>query len=284
MRLTASTRLYAVLGHPVRHSLSPLIQNAAFEAAGKDAAYVALEVRPGRLGEALRGLHAAGVLGLNLTTPHKEAVGPFLSGRTAEAERAGAANTLRWVEEGWLGHATDGPGFADWVRALGIALRGGRVLVLGAGGAARSIAPVLPMLGAASVGMVSRDGGRARAAAARLREYGGESLEISAAALGDTAAAEEHGRWDLLVRALASDTIGTAERSWWRRLSAAAPVLELNYGPRAAGAREVSSAAGRRFEDGLGLLLHQGAHSFTFWTGEPAPVDAMRAAIGAGVG
>lgn len=280
----AAIRVYAVLGHPVHHSLSPPMQNAAFRAAGKRAEYVALDVTPEHLADALRGLHAAGVAGLNLTAPHKEAAWGYLCGATKEAEACRAVNTLRRETEGWFGHATDGLGFAAWVASLGVVVRGARVLLLGAGGAARSITPVIASLGSGAIGIVSRDGGRARSVADAARGAVGPSIEIVDAALDDSKRAASLPPWDLLVRALASSTLHPGEEAWWRRLSKGAPALELNYGDRAAGSRAKAAAEGRRFEDGLGLLLHQGALSYEFWLDERAPLDAMRTALAKAVG
>jgi shikimate dehydrogenase len=278
-RPAGQTRLYAVLGHPVDHSLSPLIQNAAFRAAKIDAAYVALDVPPGRLAEVLGELHAAGFSGLNLTAPHKEAARPLVVGATEEAKRSGAVNTLRREESGWLGHATDGPGFAAWIASLGIDVRGARVLLLGGGGAARSIAPALASLEPSAIRVVSRDGARARGVAGLLRETAGPSTEVTAAALAERSEKERGCPWDLLVRAFSSESVDAPEASWWEDLDPKARVLDLNYGARAVDTRKRAAAGHRRFEDGLGMLLHQGALSYEFWTGEPAPLEAMRAAL-----
>ena len=283
-RPAGPTQLYAVLGHPVNHSLSPSMQNAAFRAVGIGAAYVALDVPPERLAEVLSELHAAGFSGLNLTAPHKEAAWALVQSTTDEAKRSGALNTLRRGESGWAGHATDGPGFAAWIAALGVALRGARVLLLGAGGAARSIAPVLASSEPAAIRVVSRDGGRARAVADEIRQGGGgrHAMEVTAAALTES---KERGRgWDLLVRALSSTAVEAAEAPWWEQLDPSGLVLDLNYGPRAVATREKAAAGKHRFEDGLGMLLHQGALSFEYWTGKPAPLDAMRAALLADAG
>ena len=276
-RLARETALYAVLGHPVNHSLSPSMQNAAFRAAGIDATYVALDVPPERLAEVLRELHAAGFAGLNLTAPLKEVAWAHLQGATDEAKRSRAVNTLRRDETGWVGHATDGAGFAAWIASLGVVVNGARVLLLGAGGAARSIAPVLVSLGPAAVHVVSRDGDRARAVAEEARRGAGASTEVTSAALGETVG--KGPGWDLLVRALSSSTVDAAEAPWWERLDARAQVLDLNYGTRAVATRERAAAGKHRFEDGLGMLLHQGALSFEYWTGKPAPLEAMRAAL-----
>jgi shikimate dehydrogenase len=255
------------------------MQNAAFQAAGIAAVYVALDVPPERLGESLRGLHAADVAGLNLTSPHKEAVWPHLSGATVEAERIRAANTLRREEKGWVGHATDGPGFRDWMKELGIDAAGAGVLLLGAGGAARSILPVLESLRPRSIAIVSRRAERAEELASGARRSLGKGTPVESAALEGSSAGGASPPWDLLIRALASDTIDRAERRWWNQLAQRATVIELNYGARAAASERLAASKGIRFEDGLGLLLHQGAHSFAFWTGATAPLDAMRKAL-----
>lgn len=278
-RREVGTRVYALLGHPVHHSLSPQMQSAAFRAAGQDAAYLALDVPPDRLEASLRGLHAAGVAGLNLTAPHKEAAWPYLSGATADAEESRAVNTLRRDEAGWFGHATDGLGFRDWIGALGIPVSGARILLIGAGGAARSIAPILASFGPAAVQVVSRNGAHAREVANALRARALGPTDVEAAALDESRRAESLPNLGLLIRALATESIETAEGEWWDRLDPGAAVLDLNYGPRALTSRARAAAEGRRFEDGLGLLLHQGVHSYEFWTGQPAPLEAMRAAL-----
>ena len=274
----AQTRVYAVLGHPVEHSLSPAMQNAAFEAAGVNAAYVSLDVPPERLADVLKGLHAAGLSGLNLTAPHKEAAWPLVSGSTEEAARSRAVNTLRREKSGWFGHATDGLGFAEWIGSVGISLRGARVLLLGAGGAARSIVPVLASLGPASLRVVSRDGRRAQAVAEGLGAIA-RSLETTSAALAEQAEPGARHPWNVMVRALSTTSVDAVEAAWWSRLEPGAPILDLNYGARAEKTRARAAAGNHRFEDGLGMLLHQGALSYEFWIGEPAPLDAMRAAL-----
>jgi shikimate dehydrogenase len=271
----AGTRRFAVLGFPARHSLSPRMHRAAFRALGIDASYEAIEVAPERLGPELDRLAAEGFEGLNLTTPLKERAVAHVSRLTPEAERVAAVNTLRLDPEGWTGHATDGLGFEGWVREGGIRVGGSRVLLLGAGGAARSIAPNLVALGPAAVDVVSRSGDHARELAERMRGSGG-ALPARAAALEDAPGPET---WNLLVRFLSASDVGSAEARWWSGLVPGATVLEGNYAERAAGARARAAASGLRFEDGLGLLLHQGARSFEFWTGAEAPVEVMRNAL-----
>lgn len=272
----AGTRRFAVLGFPARHSLSPRMHRAAFRALGMDATFEAIEVPPARLEAELGGLHAEGFTGLNLTTPHKERAFVLAGSLTTEARAARAVNTLRREPEGWAGHATDGLGFEAWAGEAGIGVRGARVLLLGAGGAARSIAPSLVGLGPASLDVVSRSAAHARDLAEGVRADAGGTLPVRAAALADEPPAV---RWDLLVRLLSTAEVEAAEARWWDGLHDGAAVLEGNYEERAAGARARAGARGHRFEDGRGLLLHQGARSFEFWTGVEAPLEAMREAL-----
>ncbi|HET9941108.1 MAG TPA: shikimate dehydrogenase [Candidatus Eisenbacteria bacterium] len=272
-----SSGRYAVLGDPVRHSLSPPMQNAAFRAAGIDARYEALGVPLERLDAVLAELHAGGVLGLNLTLPLKERAFELARTRTPEAERARAVNTLRREPTGWAGHATDGLGFAAWIQELGIQLEGARVLLLGAGGAAASVAPIVLDHGPAAVAIASRTPARAWSLAERLSGMG--SVAIVAGGLEDEADIAREGPYDVLVRALTAEDVSEAEARLWRALEPRAPVLDLNYAERAALVRDRCKKEGRPFEDGLGLLLHQGALSFEFWTGRKAPLQAMRDAL-----
>ena len=255
------------------------MQNAAFQAAGANGVYISLDVPPERLADVLEGLHAAGLSGLNLTAPHKEAAWPLVSGSTEEAARSRAVNTLRREKSGWFGHATDGLGFAAWAASLGIDFRGSRVLLLGAGGAARSILPVLVSLEPASVCVVSRDVGRASAVVEGLPGMARSSAAISAAALAEPAEPGTRYPWNVMVRALPTTSVDAAEGAWWARLEPGGPILDLNYGARALKTRARAEAGNHRFEDGLGMLLYQGALSYEFWMGEPAPLEAMRSAL-----
>jgi shikimate dehydrogenase len=278
-RVDGSTRVYAVLGHPVSHSLSPRMHNAAFDAIGMNAIFVALDVAPEGLEPVLRGLHAAGVAGLSVTLPLKEPAWELAVARTETARRAGAVNALAWTEGGYRGHATDGPGFLAWLRELGLELRGRRVILVGAGGAARSLMPELAGAGVGALAVVSRNAARAAALAG---VEPAAALRPIAAALCE-APPSGPAAWDLLVRAISGpeEALAGGEERWWSALAPDGVILDLNYGPRSATARARAAAMGKRYEDGLGLLLHQGALSFEFWTERPAPLEAMRESLAA---
>lgn len=277
----AATRRYAVLGHPVAHSLSPRMQNAAFRAAGHDAVYGALDVPPARLAETLARLHAEGYAGLNVTLPHKEETLRLAHSATDAARAAGAANTLRRSALGWEAEATDGTGFIAWLASLGVSPSGSRALLLGAGGAARSVALALAQGGAAAVRIVNRSPDRAAAVVQAARAGAPTGATVESAPWGG-APAGEHAvpRFDYLVRALSVEAVSEEERRWWRRVAPRGLALDLNYGERARLAREEASRMGLRYEEGLALLVEQGALSYEFWTGERAPRNAMREALG----
>jgi len=276
IRVDGATQVYAVLGDPVDHSRSPQIQNAAFLASGMNAVYVPLTVGAPHLEQALAGLHAARVLGLNVTSPHKEAAYALAREHTPDAEEAGAVNTLRWEPGGWRGHATDGAGFLAWVEETKIDPSGRSVLVLGAGGAARAIVPKLLELSPDTIRVVSRTAAHALSLVRRAEQSPGRT-RLHAAALGG----EGGFSWDLMVRAISAGPVSAEEDPWWRGHSPHAAVLDLNYGVRSAAARAHAEARGLRYEDGSALLIHQGAASFEFWTGKKASLAAMREAVNA---
>jgi len=226
--ITASTRLVALLGHPVAHSLSPRMQNAAFAARALDWAYVACDVPPDRLEEAVRGLVALGFAGANVTAPHKLAIAAICDEMETEGD---SGNTLVFRAGRIVGSSTD----AEAVRGLAPQ----RPVVIGDGGAARAFATALP-----GAQMYSRRGDWPP-------KTDDADLVVNATPVAD----------GLLFQPRASQT-----------------VVDLPY-PASATARAARDA-GATVIDGLDVLVAQGAASFERWTGVPAPVEVMRAAVG----
>jgi shikimate dehydrogenase len=252
--LSGATRLVGLLGDPVSGSLSPRMQNAAFAARGLDWAYVPLPVEAAGLADAVRGLAAQGYAGANVTVPHKTAVAALCDELDDVAERAGSVNTL--VVEGGrvLGSSTDGLAVAWVVRP------GDRALILGAGGAARAVAPALLDAGAESIAVTTR---REDAAA-----------EFAAGLQGVVVASEEEPV-DVVVNATpVRDEVLVA-------LDGVRVVVDLAYRSdgRPTALVEAARAAGIETVDGLEVLVRQGAASFERWTGIDAPIDVMRAAV-----
>ena len=265
--ISGSTRLAAVIGSPVRHSLSPAIHNAAFAAAGLDWVYVALEVLPGQAPAAFEGMRALGIAGLSVTMPHKDAAFLAVDSRSVAAERMRAVNCVQLVDGALVGHNTDGDGFVDSLRAdAAIDPSGMRIVVVGAGGAARSVVEALGRAGAGELVVVNRTAERAAEAA----ELGGSAARV--------------GSWDdvrgadLVVNATSVGLGGSGLAIPTELLRAGQVVADLVYHPLETPLLAAARAVGARAVDGLGMLVHQAARQFSLWTGAEAPVGAMREA------
>jgi shikimate dehydrogenase len=261
---TGTTALYAVIGDPVRHSLSPVLHNAAFAALGVDAVYVALPVPSGSGAAAVRAMPTLGIRGLNVTMPHKADAAAACDELTDDAARLGAANTVTLREDGTLlGDSTDGEGFVRSLLDEGLDPAGRRVAVIGAGGAARSVVLALGRRGAA----VTVRGRRPEAAAA--------TVALAPGAVVGPPPADA----DLVVNATPLGMDGRSLPWPVADLPATAVVVDLVYHPAETPWLAAARAAGRRTVNGLGMLLHQAALADERWTGRPAPIGAMRAAV-----
>lgn len=161
MQIDGRTKLFGVFGDPIGHTFSPMIHELLIEAYGENMAYAAYHVESIHLREALQGAWAMNIQGLNLTIPHKEKAIPYLSGIDPTAGRVGAVNTLKWTPDGYYGYNTDVYGMQRQLRANGIFLEGKEVLILGAGGAARSAVAVCQLEKAASIRIYNRTQKRA---------------------------------------------------------------------------------------------------------------------------
>lgn len=270
-----TTRVYGILGDPVAHSLSPAMQNAAFAALGLDAIYVPFPVAATGLAATIAGLHAAGVAGLNVTVPHKEAAADLAVGLRPRAKACGAANTLIRTPHGFAGDNTDGAGLLAALAERRFESRGRTVLLIGAGGSARSVAHAFARAGVARLIVANRTPERARALVASLppRRARGTGLE----ALADPLLL---GEVDLIVNSTSTGLgTGSLPRLDFAATPRAALCCDLVYGAKPSHFLAQARAAGRRTMDGTGMLLHQGALAFTLWTGKPAPVAVMRRAL-----
>jgi shikimate dehydrogenase len=257
--------LCGVLGDPVGHSRSPAIHNAAYAELGLDWRYVKLPVPPELFDETVRGLAGSGYRGANVTIPHKLAALGLADEASAAARGVGAANTLTFTGGRIRADNTDAGGLLD---AIDRPVEGLRALVLGAGGAGRAAAWALREAGAAEIAVWNRTSDRA---AALARELG-------------VAHAERPGASDLLVNATAVGLDAATpddEALEQLRLGGVEPpplVVDLVY--RGGGITPLQAwaeRAGASFVGGLEVLVRQGARSFELWTGEPAPLAAMRA-------
>lgn len=272
----------ALLGHPVSHSRSPAMMRAAFAACGVDAEYLAFDVEPADLGDAVRGVLALGFVGANVTLPHKVTVMPHLASVEGMAVLVGAVNTLVRTEGGFMGHNTDAEGVATALAAAGCDLRDARVVVIGSGGAARAAAVGCAWHGAKDVTVVAREeaGGRA------VAEATSQVCDARWRAFGD---AEDALRdCDVVVQATSCGMQGGPPADGLLREVPLARcrrrtfALDLVYvpveTPWLASARDCGLRVVER--GGVEVLVRQGAAAFEKWFGVEAPVDAMRDAVG----
>ncbi len=266
---------YAVMGHPVAHSKSPMIHQAFAAQLGRALSYETIDVPPGDFVCAVRQFRAAGGAGLNVTVPYKQEAYALAEQVSPRAEQAGAVNTLAWADGPLVGDNTDGLGLLrDLTHNLGLTLAGKRVLVLGAGGAARGILGPLLEAGPAALQLANRTAQRARDLAALFRPLG-----PVAGGGWDSAGAE--GAWDLILNATAASLEGvlppvpaqvvTDGTVCYDLAYADGPTVFLQWAQRAGAARAV---------DGLGMLVEQAAAAFVLWHGvrpdTAAVIEALR--------
>jgi shikimate dehydrogenase len=283
--MDGETILVGVMGWPIAHSLSPVMHNAAFEALGMNWRYVPLPVPPGQVGAAVGGLKALGFRGCNVTVPHKEAVIPHLDRIPSRVAAFGAVNTLildRAADGACTitGENTDVQGFVHALRQGGFEPRGRRVLVVGAGGAARGVIYGLCGAGAAAVTVLNRTTARAEALVADLAEQAGDTM-LQSGALTSGSLSHQADQADLLIQATTVGMWPHADASIWaddRPLPEYLAVCDLVYRPIETRLLRQARAAGAKPIDGLGMLIGQGALSFEMWTGVLPPEDVMRAA------
>jgi len=269
-RIGGATRVAAVLGWPVAHSLSPVIHNAAFTALGMDWTYVALPVEPGTVPAAVAGLRALGLSGANVTMPHKEAVADAMDELTEDAERVRAVNTIEVRDDRLVGHNTDAPGFARFLEHdAGFDPAGKTALLFGAGGAARACALAVARAGLTRIVVALREPARAAPLAAALDGF---ETQVEAIAFDDAGDATA----DLVINATPLGAHG--EELPLPKLGSDGLLVDLLYRPAVTPAQQAARAAGVRAFGGLGLLLYQAALSFELWTGRPAPLEVMSAA------
>ncbi len=257
-----------LLGHPVAHSLSPAMHNAAFAALGLPHRYETRDVAADRLGDAVEALRRDDVLGANVTIPHKEAALRLVDELADEARRIGAVNTILRRSSRLVGDNTDGYGFARALQAIGVDVTGKAVLILGAGGAARAC--IAALAAARAVTIAARVPGRATALAAA----GTNTRAVP------WSEARQTGWVDVLVNATPIGLDGEdllADFAFSR-----VPPIVVDLVPTRAETplvRRARQAQDVRVVDGLLMLLHQAARSFTLWTGREAPLAVMRAAL-----
>ena len=272
------TDLYAVIGCPISHSKSPVIHARFAQSVGADLSYVAIEVKPEALHQRLAELHAQGYLGLNVTLPHKTAVAALCRNVTERAQIAGAVNTLVRTSEGWDGDNTDGEGIIrDLTVNLGMTVATRRVLVLGAGGAARGILKPLLDQRPSELVLSNRNPWKPEELAAAFKAFGNIRPSTHLALKGD--------HFDLVINATSAGHTGQLPKLPPELLAPGAACYDMSYGQSAEPFCDWARTNGaQRVSDGLGMLVEQAAASFERWRKvRPAAgpvIAALRAVAG----
>jgi shikimate dehydrogenase len=275
------TRAAYVIGKPIGHSLSPHMHNAAFAACGLDCHYEAVEIEASDLGDWAARMRGSDAYGFNVTVPHKEGIVRHLDDLEGDAALCGAVNTVRVApgdQPRLLGTNTDTLGFRRSLHEeAGTSLEGQRVVLLGAGGAARAIAVVALQDGAAELVIANRHVERAHDLVAALSALVG-STRVCVAKLEPAALAPVLADGDIVVNAT---SVGL--RSWdapirTEMISPTSLVVDIVYNPLRTALLTGAERQGARVLGGLGMLVFQAAAAFELWTGVPAPVAAMRSA------
>jgi shikimate dehydrogenase len=263
--------ILGLVGHPLEHSLSPVIHETALAALNLPAVYLPMDIPLDFLDQFLLALDRLHIRGFNVTHPLKESLAQRVDELDADAERLGAVNTVV-VRDGWtVGHNTDVYGFRVSLRALGLRVGERTALVVGAGGAARAVVHVLLREGA-SVQVTNRTIARAEALA--------DSFDDPVAVV-PMEALQRAGPWDLLVNATPIGMKGPAPGLPVPEavVAKAAFVYDLVYNPTATPLLQAARRLNRPGTSGLDMLLHQAAKAFELWTGQSPPFDAMRRAV-----
>ena len=274
-RIGSKTKPLGIIGWPLGHSLSPLMQNAAFAAAGMDYAYLPLPVPPEQLAAAVAGMKALGFAGVNVTIPHKVEIQKYLDHIEDSAREAGAVNTVVFRDGQAIGHNTDAGGFIASLPESLQQLAGKTAVLLGAGGAARAVVAGLLGRGCERLTVVARNREQGR----ELVEPFGTRANIVVCGWDDSVLKCRLDECNLLIN---STPLGMAPQVDamppldWDNLSAAAVVCDLVYNPLVTRFLACAQERGHQVVTGDGMLLEQGILAYQLWTGQEAPRRVMR--------
>jgi len=280
VKITAKTKVLGIFGDPVSHSISPPMQGAAFRALGLDMVYLGFRVKPADLGRAVDGIRAMGLIGVNITIPHKEPVMEFLDHVDGTAQALGAVNTIVNNNGILTGYNTDVAGFINSLESeTGFTPKDRTALVVGAGGAARAVVYGLAVSGDATrIIIANRTVSRAEALAAELSEVCAEA-DISAVSLNAKELESLFKKTDLVVNATSLGMEGRGRLELpLQNLNKNSVVSDVVYTPMETDFIKEASDLGLTTHGGLGMLVGQGAQSFELWTGKKPPLDVMKRA------
>ena len=295
-----ATTLYCLIGNPVSHSKSPAMMNAAFATLGIDAVYLAFSVPDKEVGSVLNALKTMNVGGINVTAPHKERVIEFLDKLSPTAELSNAVNTIMPTGGNFLGHNTDGVGLVSAIKdELSIAVSGARILIIGAGGAARGVIFSIAQEKPHTLTIANRTIDKAKSLRNKLKEEFQGEIDINAIntiVLDFDLINREIDQYDIVINAtaipisIAKSPVKAAQTATapkvdflglnLTKMKAGALFFDMNYGKGDGDIAGIFKENGLIYSDGLAMLLHQGAHAFYLWTRQTPPLKVMKDALG----
>jgi shikimate dehydrogenase len=274
LEIHGTTKVCAVIGDPIEHSLSPKIYNTTFQHLKLDYTYVAFRVSEKNLDDAVIGIRALGIHGLNVTMPLKTKIIPHLDELDPDAEAIGAVNTILNKKGKLTGYNTDGLGAFSALKANGCYLGNKKILILGAGGASRAISYTFAK-DAHEIVILNRTIERARELANDLHKIFGE--KIRQGMLGEEALEKELNDTDILINATSLGMYPCENRTPVNRkfLRSDLTIFDLVYNPPETRLLKEAKAVGAKTVNGLAMLVHQAAFSFEILTGKRAPIDVI---------
>ena len=282
MGVKATTNIYGIFGHPVKHSLSPDMHNSAFNELGLNSVYVAFDIDPENIEQATRAIRVMGINGINITIPHKQTIIPFLDEVSADATLTGAVNTVKNEHGKLSGFNTDVGGFLRAIREdLDFTPEGKTLFLIGAGGAARAVLSAFCMNGGAVVYIADIIQAKAIELANQFKANF-PNIAIETVSLEDQKILEQKfDEADILVNASPAGMDGVGSHDIpLKSLNNNAVVYDLVYKPSNTKLLQDAKKLGHKASGGLTMLLYQGAESFEIWTGKNAPVEIMKKALG----
>lgn len=280
-KVSAKTKIIGVFGYPIEHSLSPPMHNAAFSYLGLDYCYLAFLVRPEDLKPAVESVRALNLVGVNVTIPHKERVLPYLDEVSREAGLIGAVNTIRNKGGKLIGYNTDLTGFLTSLKQAGFNPKGKKVVVIGAGGAARAVSFALSQEGIHSLFILNRTLEKAESLTKMVKKSI-INLNIRALPLRKKELIKAIERADLLVNATSLGMVPKTSQSplaGFGLLPKNLVVYDLVYNPVDTKLIRLARKSKGKTIGGLEMLIQQGAKSFEIFTGLRAPQEVMRKAV-----
>lgn len=262
MKVKSSTGLYCLIGNPLEKSLSPDIHNTSFDINKVDAVYTALEVKPEYLEDAVKGIKALNIKGFNVTIPHKVEIIPYLDELDREANLLGAVNTVKNVNGRLKGYNTDGKGFIELLKSKRVKVKNQKVIVIGAGGAARAIAMSLAIEGVKEILIVNRTIEKARTLSDEIKDKV-KDITVKYSLKSE----KEYAEYDLIINCTSIGMYPDAESVPFdlSLLSKSCTVADIVYKPLKTKFLQLAESRGHQTVEGLGMLINQALLSEEIW-------------------